>query len=123
MALKQQQALTVLYDLAMTMAGETDPRRLATSMLQRLLAHTGHACGAVLLDLREEAGDAVSAEVYVTIGARALRALEGTRCQWIAPVMVEGRVVHAAGWFPGGARYPHALQLALPGVGRVLLLA
>lgn len=123
MALKQQQALTVLYDLAMTMAGETDPRRLATSMLQRLLAHTGHACGAVLLDLREEPEDAVTAEVYVTIGARSLRALEGTRRQWPAPMMAEGRVVDAAGWFPGGARYPHALQLALPGVGRVLLLA
>jgi EAL domain-containing protein (putative c-di-GMP-specific phosphodiesterase class I)/signal transduction histidine kinase/CheY-like chemotaxis protein/HPt (histidine-containing phosphotransfer) domain-containing protein len=123
MVLKQQQALTVLYDLAMTMAGETDPRRLATSMLQRLLAHTGHACGAVLLDLRDEPGEAVSADVYVTIGARALRALEGTRCRWSASAMAEGRVLEPAGWFPGGARYPHALQLGLPGVGRVLLLA
>jgi EAL domain-containing protein (putative c-di-GMP-specific phosphodiesterase class I)/signal transduction histidine kinase/DNA-binding response OmpR family regulator len=123
MVLKQQQALTVLYDLAMTMAGETDPRRLATSMLQRLLAHTGHACGAVLLDLRDEPGEAVSADVYVTIGARALRALEGTRCRWPAAAMAAGRVLHEPGWFPGGARYPHALQLELPGVGRMLLLA
>ncbi|MBK7594516.1 MAG: hypothetical protein IPJ11_04545 [Gemmatimonadetes bacterium] len=69
MALKQQQALTVLYDLAMTMAGETDPRRLATSMLQRLLAHTGYSCGAVLLDLRDEGDATVSADLYVTIGA------------------------------------------------------
>jgi signal transduction histidine kinase/EAL domain-containing protein (putative c-di-GMP-specific phosphodiesterase class I)/DNA-binding response OmpR family regulator len=123
MVLKQQQALTVLYDLAMTMAGETDPRRLATSMLQRLLAHTGSSCGAVLLDLRDDDGDAVSADVYVTIGARALRALEGTRCAWPATAMTAGRVQHPTGWFPGGARYPHALQLALPGVGCVLLLA
>lgn len=123
MVLKQQQALTVLYDLAMTMAGETDPRRLATSMLQRLLAHTGHACGAVLLDLRDEPGEAVSADVYVTIGARTLRALEGTRCRWPASAMTGGRVQHPTGWFPGGTRYPHALQLELPGVGRMLLLA
>jgi signal transduction histidine kinase/EAL domain-containing protein (putative c-di-GMP-specific phosphodiesterase class I)/DNA-binding NarL/FixJ family response regulator len=123
MVLKQQQALTVLYDLAMTMAGETDPKRLATAMLQRLLAHTGHACGAVLLELRDEPGDAISADVYVTIGARALRALEGTRCRWPAATMARGRVEHATGWFPGGARYPHALQLDLPGVGRLLLLA
>ncbi|MBP6443454.1 MAG: EAL domain-containing protein [Gemmatimonadales bacterium] len=123
MALKQQQALTVLYDLAMTMAGETDPRRLATSMLQRLLAHTGYSCGAVLLDLRDEGDATVSADLYVTIGARALRALEGTRGLWPASAMAAGRLVNPSGWFPGGERYPHAMQLPLPGVGCVLLLA
>ena len=123
MALKQQQALTVLYDLAMTMAGETDPRRLATSMLQRLLAHTGYSCGAVLLDLRDEGDATVSADLYVTIGARALRALEGARGRWPASAIAPGRLVHVSGWFPEGERYPHAMQLPLPGVGCVLLLA
>ena len=48
MTLNQDQSLAVLYDLAMAMAGETRPYPLATAILQRLIHHTGSACGAGL---------------------------------------------------------------------------
>lgn len=123
MELKPNQTATILYDLAMTMAGETQPRPLATKVLQRLLAHTGCSCGAVLLDLQPAGGGALSAEVYVALGNRALRALEGQRAEWPGNLLQSGHVRSDRGWFPGGEKYTHALNLVLPGIGQVLLLS
>ena len=49
MDVSQHQSVSILYDLAMAMAGETRPRPLATVMLQQMLLHTGCACGAVVI--------------------------------------------------------------------------
>ncbi|MFO1422762.1 MAG: ATP-binding protein [Candidatus Competibacteraceae bacterium] len=125
MDLNQNQSVSILYDLAMAMAGETRPRSLAMVMLQQFLAHTGCACGALLLnaqtaDLQLADG---AAQVYATVGNRSLRALEGQVAPW-QPQALQGYYVQSArGWFPGGAKYTHALNLTLPEVGYVLLFS
>ena len=126
MALNQNQSVSILYDLAMTMAGETRPRPLAIAMLQHLLAHTGCACGAVLLNRPATAGkaaDRMTAEVYAAVGNRSLRALEGQVAEWPSSLLQGGHAESAQGWFPGGANYTHALNLVLPDVGHVLLFS
>ena len=121
----QNQSVNILYDLVMAMAGETRPRALATVMLQQFLAHTGCACGALLLnaqtaDARTADG---AAQIYVTVGNRSLRALEGQTAPWLSPALQGYAVQSASGWFPGGAKYTHALNLILPEVGHVLLFS
>ncbi|MBL8258672.1 MAG: response regulator [Candidatus Competibacteraceae bacterium] len=120
----QAQSISILYNLAMTMAGETRPRPLATVMLQQFLAHTGCACGALLLDARQ-IDDATGAEarIYAAIGNPALSALEGQRARWPADLLQSDHASASPGWFPGGARYPHALNLILPDCGHILLFA
>ncbi len=116
----------------MTMAGETRPRPLATVMLQQFLAHTGCACGVLLLDTSNAALASVSAgeaadnhakHVYIAIGNQSLRALEGQRVLWSADLLQGDRAWSASGWFPGGAKYPYALNLVLPDMGHVLLFS
>ncbi len=124
MDLSQSQSVSILYDLAMAMAGETRPRPLATVMLQQLLAHTGCACGALLLDSGPADGAADRMpQVYVAVGNRSLRALEGQAAPWSSDLPQGDPARSASGWFPGGARYPHALNLILPELGRVALFS
>ncbi|MEZ4220320.1 MAG: ATP-binding protein [Polyangiaceae bacterium] len=117
MDLNQNQSISILYDLAMAMAGETRPRPLATVMLQRLLVHTGCTTGALVLE-REG-----TPNLYVALGNRRLRALEGEACPWTADQLSKNVLGAAEGLFPGGARYQHGLSLALPGVGHAVLLS
>ncbi len=120
MVLNGNQSVSILYNLAMTMAGETRPRTLATAVLQRLMAHTGCACGTVAL---QEPGAAPASRIYVAIGNKALRALEGKAVAWPGGVLDCTATESAQGWFPGGARYRHALCLELPALGHVLLFS
>jgi len=113
--LNHNQTISILYDLAMAMAGETRPRPLATAMLQRLLAHTGCTAGAVLL--RGSAGP----HVYVTLGSRALRGLEGMTAPWTTELLAVEHTESASGVFPGGEKYVHAVSLVLPQCGHVVL--
>ncbi|HCK82265.1 MAG TPA: hypothetical protein DIC59_12480, partial [Candidatus Competibacteraceae bacterium] len=121
----QNQSISILYNLALTMAGETRPRPLATGMLQQLLVHTGCACGALLLDSKpvNEAAASVEAQVYSTVGSQSLRELEGQTLRWPARLLQDDQAHSESGWFPAGARYPHALNLILPEVGHVLLFS
>ncbi len=125
MDLNQNQSVSILYDLAMTMAGETRPRSLAMVMLQQFLAHTGCACGALLLNaqIAEFQTAKGAAQVYATVGNRSLRALEGQVAPWQPQELYGYNVQSAPGWFPGGSKYTHALNLILPEVGHVLLFS
>ena len=113
MDLRQSQTVSVLYDLAMAMAGETRPRPLALKMLERFLIHTECACGAVVLN-----GD----EVYAAVGNRALRRLEGQAAPWSAAASYGGVLEAEGGLFPG-AGYGYALSLPLPELGYVILFS
>jgi PAS domain S-box-containing protein len=122
MVLSRDQSVPVLYDLAMAMAGETHPRPLATAVLQRLLSHTGSACGAVLLHPAPEADvTSVTAEVYVAIGNPALRAMEGKTQDWPAWLLAGEGGEAGAGEVPVNDKYHHTLAFALPGLGHLLL--
>lgn len=119
----QYQTASILYDLAMTMAGETRPRPLSVVMLQRFLTHTGCACGAVLLNCRSIAEGRVTAEVYAAIGNRSLHLLEGQISEWPSSLLEASHAESGQGWFSGGSKYTHALNLLLPGLGHVLLFS
>jgi PAS domain S-box-containing protein len=122
MALSHDRSVPVLYDLAMAMAGETRPRPLATAVLQRLLSHTGSACGAVLLHPATAAdGTSVTMQVYVAIGNPALRAMEGQTMALPAALLAGAGGEAGPGGFPGHEKYRHTLAFALPGLGHLLL--
>ncbi|HRE55515.1 MAG TPA: ATP-binding protein [Candidatus Competibacter sp.] len=123
MELHQAQSIGILYNLAMTMAGETRPRPLAMVMLQQFLAHTGCACGALVLDAQMDGAGEWEARVYAAIGNPALRALEGQRARWPRALLQDARARSMSGWFEGGARYPEALKLILPDMGYILLFS
>lgn len=124
MALNRDQSVSILYDLAMTMAGETRPHPLATTMLQRLMSHTGCACAAVLLHPQASPGGTPAApRVYAAIGNSILNALEGETVAWPAGLLAGQDGESAQGWFPGGTKYRHALSLNLPELGHILLFS
>src|SRR5512139_78923 len=122
MALSHARSVPILYDLAMAMAGETRPRPLATAVLQRLLSHTGSACGALLLHAASATGaTSVTAEVHVAIGNPALRAMEGKSLDWPASVLSGDGAATGQGGFPDAEKYRHTLAFALPELGHLLL--
>jgi PAS domain S-box-containing protein len=122
MALSHDRSVPVLYDLAMAMAGETRPRPLATAVLQRLLSHTGSACGAVLLHPATTADrTSVTTQVYVAIGNPALRAMEGQTMALPAALLAGEGGEAGPGGFPGHEKYRHTLAFPLPGLGHLLL--
>jgi len=123
--LNQNQSISILYDLSVAMAGETRPRPLSIVMLQQFLAHTGCACGVLLLNSRpaESTASGMTAHVYVAVGNRFLRSLEGQAAPWPLPLLQSDYAHSASGWFPGGSRYTHALNLILPEAGHVVLFS
>jgi PAS domain S-box-containing protein len=103
------------------MAGETRARPLAIAVLQRLLAHTGSACGAVMLHPAPAMDSAkVSAKVYVAIGNPALRALEGEAME-LPTSLLRGGGDATGETLPGDDRFRHALSFPLPELGHLLL--
>ncbi|KAB2314568.1 EAL domain-containing protein [Betaproteobacteria bacterium SCN2] len=122
MALNQERSVSILYDLAMSMAGETRTRPLATLVLQRLMHHTGSSCGAVLINPSpSKEADKLAAEVLVTVGNPTLRALEGKPAEWPAGLLSGKRESFSEDWLPGGSKDRFAISLDLPELGCILL--
>lgn len=71
-ALSDQQALAILYDLALTLGSQVSVNGLLTKTVQRLLFHTGFPLGLCLSDLEPVGEEWVAARVEVVIGDYAL---------------------------------------------------
>lgn len=122
MVLTKSLSASILYDLAMTMAGQTEPRALTSAMLQRLMVHTSSACGAFVL--HPQATKRVSSpELYVAIGNRALHKMQGKIANWSTGLMAGNDGESKDGWFPGGGKYHHALSIEAPAMGCFLLFS
>ncbi len=122
MALTREQSVSILYDLAISMAGETRAHPLATVFLQRLMHHTGSSSGAVLLNpVPSQQGNSLSAEILAAIGNPALREMEGKIVQWPAWLLTGEDGEIGDDWFADGPRFRHALKFDLPGLGCILL--
>ncbi len=66
---REQQILTILYEMAMTIGGEVSVKPLLTRTLQQLLFHTSFPAGMVFLDLPpESAAESVEARLEAVIG-------------------------------------------------------
>ncbi len=66
---REQQILTILYEMAMTIGGEVSVKPLLTRTLQQLLFHTSFPAGMVFLDMPPDTGAAtVEAKLAAVIG-------------------------------------------------------
>ena len=66
---REQQILTILYEMAMAIGGEVRVKPLLTRALQQLLSHTSFPAGLVFLDLPSDAGAAtVAARLEAAVG-------------------------------------------------------
>lgn len=125
-ALKRQQALVILYDLAQTIGSEVRVTPLLTKTLQRLMYHTGFPVGLFYSGLEAGAEGRVSAQLEVAIGDYALIKGKGQRCEYSAQLFNGPALLAEA---PDlltelGTRKPQQVFLRLPveGFGVILLL-
>lgn len=108
----QRKILPVLYDLSLTLSGESTPYALTSAFLQRLLFHTGFSCGCFLLDQGEH-GQCL----YSALGNRQLAAREGSLLKNLADGDEQGQL------FLSGKHYPTIFRLPAEGLGRFLLFS
>ncbi|MGE5466549.1 MAG: sensor histidine kinase [Ignavibacteria bacterium] len=122
------QALSVLYDLALTIGSEVTVDALLTKTLQRFLYHTGFPAGIVCADL-PEAAEAGRCDVRLAaaVGNYALIKRVGEVMRLPAalvaaePLLAEAPELLAG--FPARKAYRHFLRLPVPDFGAVLLLS
>lgn len=121
-------ALSVLYDLALTIGSESTVDALLTRTLQRFMYHTGFPAGIVFSSL-PDAGDAAWKDVRLktAVGNYALVKREGEVLRLPAALvqptaaLVEAPEVLAV--FPARKPYRFCLRLPIPDYGAVLLLS
>ncbi|HEX8989360.1 MAG TPA: ATP-binding protein [Rhodocyclaceae bacterium] len=121
------QALSVLYDLALTIGSEVTLEGLLTKTLQRLLYHTGFPAGVVCSPLPgaiESSSRDVRLETAVGNYQLIRRVGEILRVPAAlvehSPLLAE--MPEPLAMFPARKPYRHVLRLPVPGFGTVLLL-
>lgn len=119
------QLTAILYDISLVISGDTDPHRLATRFVQRLLFHTGFSCGAFACRMDDSAWP----EVAASIGNRELRALHGQSvAAWPEALIAPGGALlldtdAPAQLMLSGARYRTVLRLPAGEGGLILLMS
>lgn len=108
----KEHAQQVLYDLALSIAGEPELLCLQRNFLQRLLYHTGFPC-ALLLHRLSETDEPVQ-RIEIAIGDRQLRLQQGNNLNWPEPD--GGNAWLKAPYLPESLlelhqKYPFALRL------------
>lgn len=130
--MKREQALAILYEMALAIGGETRVRPLLTKTLQRFLFHTSFPCGLVFLDPEAwrtaDDGETLQARLELAIGDLDLVRLEGALLR-LPAALLRGEAELAElpallGALPGRKGYYRAfLRLPIEGEGVLLLLA
>lgn len=122
------QALSVLYDLALTIGSEVTVDSLLTKTLQRFLYHTGFPAGLVCSLLPGAAQpESVGMRLETAVGNYGLIKRAGEAMELPAalaemtPTLAERPDLLAM--FPARKPYRHFLRLPIPGFGFVLLLS
>jgi len=128
--MQKQEILPVLYDLSVTIGGETRLKPLLTRTLQRLLYHTSYAAGFICLEVPDHACDSmhpVAVSIEAAVGDFDLISRVGQITE-IPNTLLRGCAVcdsvpaaQSLAWLAG--RYHVFLRLPLPGGGVVVLLA
>jgi len=129
----QGRFLSILYDMALTMTGETAVRPLLTRVLQRLMYHTSFPCGVFLSRPGPAAGRrstaSRTASIEMAVGNHALRQRMGESVTVNAelvegpPAVLSGIARLSRPLFPKPPALPVCLRLPVPGEGVVLLFA
>jgi diguanylate cyclase (GGDEF)-like protein/PAS domain S-box-containing protein len=119
--------LPVLYDLTLTIGGETQVKPLLTRFLRRLLYHTSFPAGIVFLNPAPAANNIVEAIVGTVVGDYELVGQEGKSMKLPAALLENStlRQENDAGLLNqlGSGRYHAFLRLPIPDDGIILLLA
>jgi diguanylate cyclase (GGDEF)-like protein/PAS domain S-box-containing protein len=121
--------LPVLYDLTLTISGETEFKPLLTRFLQRMLYHTSFPAGGFFLDLSpvDQGDGAVEATLGAVVGDYELLEREGQAMRLPAALLYGDIVREEKGGALleqlGNGRYSSFLRLPVQGVGVILLLA
>ncbi len=128
-AVNTDHVLPVLYDLLLTIGGETKLRPLLARVLQRLLYYTSFPVGVAFLDLTSPPDGSMAHEgrIAAVVGDFRLREQEG-KCLRIPAAMTGGDVIRQEDGTAllaelGLPRYRSFLALPLNGMGLLLLLA
>jgi diguanylate cyclase (GGDEF)-like protein len=121
-----EQALTILYDLATVIGGEIAVEPLLIKTVQRLLFHTGFPVGLLLSDLRPSGDGRLDGRLDVAIGDYLLAKKQGGRFSLAAALADGGAVLEEAPQLLAslGTRKAQRAFLRLPvkGYGVILLL-
>jgi len=128
--MQKQEILPVLYDLSVTIGGETRLKSLLTRTLQRLLYHTSYAAGFICLEIPDHDCDSlhpVAVSIDAAVGDFDLVSRVGQTTK-IPNTLLRGCAVcdrvpaeQSLAWLVG--RYHVYLRLPLEGDGVVVLLA
>jgi signal transduction histidine kinase len=122
------QALTVLYDLALTIGSEVAVEPLLCRTLQRLLYHTGFPAGLALSEpTATESPEWREVKLAAVVGNYALVKRQGERLRLPAGLLADSPALgedqaRLAG-FEARRPYRHYLRLPVPGFGTLLLLS
>lgn len=121
-------ALTVLYDLSLTVGSEVELEPLLTKSLQRLLYHTGFPVGVVVThDDTPQADGAINARLEMAIGDYGLVKQKGRQLRLPATLLLEDtpKLAEAPDQLASfGTRKPqrYYLRLPVPGFGAIFLM-
>ncbi len=127
-AVNDVQALTVLYDLALTIGSEVTVEALLSRTLQRFLYHTGFPAGIIYSSLPGAASSALpEVRLEAAVGNYALIKRTGEAMPLpaalvdTAPMLAE--LPDALAVLPARRPYRHVLRLPIPDFGAALLLS
>lgn len=126
---REQQILTILYEMAMAIGGEVSVKPLLTRTLQQLLYHTSFPAGLVFLELPPDTGSStVDARLEVVIGDFELGESAGHTLKLPAALLRGGHELREdpalLASLPGkGNAYSAFLRLPIDGNGVILLLS
>ncbi len=130
--MNQDQIITVLYDLALTVCGETRVKPLLTKMTQRLLYHTAFPCG-FFFSCSDQKNDssrssAINTVIETALCSRKLNLSEGQSikiahifCGSDSTLITDKELIDM--YFPGNEKYDTALILPVSGHGSFVLLS
>lgn len=128
--MKQDQIITILYDLALTISGETRVKSLLSKMTQRLLYHTAFPCGFFFSYPEQQSGDdkTVNAVIETALCSRQLHMPEAqeiklprTFCATESKLITDKKLIEAS--FAGNTKYDTALTLPVKNHGVFVLLS
>jgi len=127
MKLSQEQLLAILYELALILSQEQNGEALTQRFLQRLLYHTGFACGAYLHRV-SDMGESVACRCEAAVGNAALVAQVGKTTHWPATLLCGDAAVLETGiepwqWLSERWRYGFVLRLPCAEQGSFLLFS
>ncbi|MDK9726233.1 MAG: ATP-binding protein [Sterolibacteriaceae bacterium MAG5] len=121
-------ALTVLYDLSLTVGSEVELEPLLTKSLQRLLYHTGFPVGVVVThEEKPQADGSINARLEMAIGDYGLIKQKGQVLHLPAALLLEDtpKLAEAPDQLAAfGTRKPqrYYLRLPVPGFGAIFLM-